>query len=695
MKYYLTIILSLIFITSFSQIQYTFKEEFEDNQNSWVTNNTEKYKTEIIDGHYVMNKKDLNGSRNFTIYHFLNTNEDWEIETELTQLEGPINTGFAFLFGKGVGSNFYIFQIASDGHFRLGKFTSGKFSGISNWIKDTSINSLGKPNEIRVSKIKDKVLFYINNKKVLEHENLKIFGCNHGFFLENKMKIQANYIRFRGPRQKINLVEDSNLPLEKLSLGNKINTPYDEVSPVVSPNGKELYFVSKKNPKNIGKLNKEDAWVSYKKNGVWGNAVQLPQPINNDDNNSVRGVSSGGNTLLLNNEYHKTYMSKGLSITHKTKKGWSYPKNLVIENYKNLNKTSSSSISTSSKIMILSVNGNNSFGDNDLYVCFNKKGRQWSEPINLGKTINTFGIEMAPYLASDNKTLYFSSNGHPGYGGKDIFVTHRLDDSWKNWSTPKNLGPYINSKKNESYFTIEASGEYAYLVSSLNSIGKGDIFQIKLKEDMKPEPVILLKGYVKNLKSKKPIEAPITLHNLESDEEIGQVFSDPTTGYYEMILPQGTEYSIYSEKSGYYAVREQFLVDKLEKYQEIEQDLFLIPIKVGESIKLNNIFFVQSKSVILPKSLPELNNLVILLNDNPHLRIKIEGHTENLGNRDLNIELSKQRAKAVKEYLVSKGISKKRLDTMGYGPDKPITKSSDPNERRKNRRVEFIILSSK
>ena len=323
----------------------------------------------------------------------------------------------------------------------------------------------------------------------------------------------------------------------------------------------------------------------------------------------------------------------------------------------------------------------------------------WSTPVNMGSAINTEKVEFAPFLASDNKTLYFASNGHRGYGESDIFYSRRQDDSWTNWSTPTNIGKSVNSMSWDGYYTISAKGDYAFFISNAGIDKKvnmnatdDDIYRISLGKDAKPDPVVLVKGKVINSRTKEPIEAAIFYESLPLGDEDGLANSDPINGDYKIVLPLGKRYGFRAEAYGFIAISEYVDLTSVNAYMEIVRNLELSPLTVGEIIKLNNVFFVQSKPEMLPESKPELERILKLLNDNKSLEIELSGHTDNQGSSSANLMLSEARALSVMNYLIENGIDKERLSHKGYGGTKPVASNASDESRRKNRRVEIKIL---
>jgi outer membrane protein OmpA-like peptidoglycan-associated protein len=305
--------------------------------------------------------------------------------------------------------------------------------------------------------------------------------------------------------------------------------------------------------------------------------------------------------------------------------------------------------------------------------------------------INTDNVEMSPFLASDGVTLYFASNRPGGFGSNDIWMTRRLDDTWQKWSEPVNLGAGVNTPQWDSYYSIAASGDCAYMVSYANTYGHSDIVRISLRKEVRPNPVALVSGRVLDKKTGKPVEASISFTTLSDGKEAGTARTTPGTGDYQIILPYGKLYGFSASAQGYYAVSENLDLSNLKSYEEVKRDLYLVPIEVGQVVRLNNIFFEFGKDSLKAESFPELDKVVQLLTDNAAMTIALSGHTDNVGSDAANLKLSEGRAKAVYNYLVSKGIDASRLSSKGYGETKPVATNDTEDGRQQNRRVEFEI----
>ena len=336
-----------------------------------------------------------------------------------------------------------------------------------------------------------------------------------------------------------------------------------------------------------------------------------------------------------------------------------------------------------------------SLGDKDLYVSFRQADGSYGSLTNLGSSVNSVGVEGAPYLSADGITLYFGSN-HNTYGADDIFVSKRLDDTWLNWSPRINLGPTINSPNWDSYFCIHPSGKYAYMNSS-DGIGDGivrvDLPQDSISRKLLPNPIVIVKGRVLNARTKKPLAVDIQYEDLATNKKIGSAVSEPKNGAYSVVLTAGRSYGFFAEHEGFFPVSDNIDLPSIKTYMVVERDLYLEPIEVGSTIRLNNLFFDTDKSVLRPESASELQRLVTMLTTKPTMSVVIEGHTDDRGSDGHNMQLSQARADAVRSYLEQQGISQGRMKAQGFGKKQPVTKSTVDAERQRNRRVDFRIVA--
>lgn len=507
-------------------------------------------------------------------------------------------------------------------------------------------------------------------------------------------------------KAEINLTDKFDLEDKPQNLGTNINSRYQEVAPIISPDGQTIYFTRDEHPMNVANTKntgkgkyKQDVWFAKKRaDGLFEMAQSVGQPINNQYHNSAFSVTPDGNSILLNNVYNtdlKRTPKRGISITRREKNNkWSQPQKIEITNFENTNKYSEFFMSQDGNILLMTIQRDDSRGGKDIHVSF-KQGDKWSKPKNLGATINTAANEISPFLASDGKTLYYSTSGLSGYGSNDIFMSKRQDNSWTNWSEPQNLGSKINTPKSDTYFSIPASADFAYYSSSYKAMGGNDIFRISLQD--KPDPVALIKGTVYNAKTKEPIAAKIVYSTLEENATVNEnTNSNPDDGKYKVVLQLGNKYDLHAEAKGFIAIEDSVSLEGVTEYREITKDLYLMPIEKGAKFKLNNIFFSPGKFILLKESIPALNSLAKTMQENPTMEIRLEGHTERFGKSEKErVKLGYNRVKSVKRYLEGKGINGNRIKLLSRGSkDAKSDKDLQDNDQGSNRRVEVRILKN-
>ncbi len=489
-------------------------------------------------------------------------------------------------------------------------------------------------------------------------------------------------------------------------LDENVNSDYAELNPILSPDGKTLYFSRRNHPENMGGVNdKEDIWYSeLGEDGKWQLARNMGPQFNNEHPNfinSINSVTPDGRSavMLLGNKYlPKGKMLAGVSVSSNVGGRWAEPVPLNITNDYNFNEKANYFLTNNRKTLIMSVEREDSQGDRDLYVSFMKDDSVWTEPLNLGNVVNTAAEESAPFLAAGDKTLYFSSNGFSGYGGTDIYVSKRLDDTWTNWSEPENLGPEINSPLEDLFFNIPAESEYAYYSRGVTETNT-DIFRVKLPIMRSPEPWVTVKGKLVDAETGKPIGAKIIYERLPDGTELGIAQSNPETGEYEIKLPGGYLYGIRAEAKDHVSESQNLDLRNITSDVVIQnKDFNLQPIRVARidenaTITLNNIFFDFDKATLKPESFPELNRLVTLMNERPTMQVEIDGHTCDIGEEQYNLGLSERRAKAVQKYIIGKGIEASRVAVQFFGETRPVVENTNRETRRKNRRVEFKIVN--
>ena len=483
-----------------------------------------------------------------------------------------------------------------------------------------------------------------------------------------------------------------------VNLGKRINTISDDMMPQIDPLGTKLYFTSSRKG-GMDELDEEeeydwgeDLYFIEKSGNKWGSPILLPEPINSFDNDGTSTFSADGQQMV----YAKCNDDGGIGscdlwASELSGTEWSKPFNLG--NVINTEKWESQpSLSADGQTLaFISLRDDSYDGSMDVYISRKNQFGQWGPAQNAGPTVNTPFGEKSPYLAPDGKTMYFSSQGHPGFGGYDIFMT-----VWEGgkWSEPINLGAPLNSKGEDTYFSISASGEGAYFASDRSGEGKLDIFSIEVPEALKPKPSVIIKGIVTDNKSGAKIDAWVLVEDINTGELIATAKSNSVSGEYLVVLPSGRNYSVSANKEGYFFYSNKFEVPEKAIYEEIKRDITLKPIEKGARVVLNNIFFETGKATLTQESYIELGKAVALLNANKKMVVEVGGHTDNVGSDEANMKLSHERAKAVRTYLVKAGIAAVKMQSKGYGETQPVADNETEVGRKANRRTEFVILEN-
>lgn len=684
-------ILTLIIVfanTALGQIPVILHETFDENRYGWFEGESKEYRVALQNGKYLIDAPD--GGWMSYLAPYIEPEKDFSIEASFTQMDGKDNNGIGFIWGFDGQDGMNNFTFTTSGYYRI--FCSDKSLSVSDeWRETDLIKPMGQENKLKVEQTNKVLSFYLNGKKVASTRAFPWHGKYVGFVTYTKMRLLIdNYILRHDIR--IRLPHDVPTIGVRENLGTNVNSRFDEVSPKITSDGRTLYFGRKHSPENVGGIkDKEDIWQSHTDDGInWSQSINLGVPINTITTNNLLSVSTDNNSFLF-------HINDGFAFRHRTATGWSSLQDLGIR-FKNESDFLEGSLSPDGKaiVFVAKMKANAYYRPNekerDIYVCYKKSNGTWSAPIHTGKVLNSPGDEYSPFLSADSKTLYFASNGKPGYGDVDIFMSRRLSDGWNQWSEPVNLGLGINTVGFDAYYSLPASGEYGYMVSNISSHGLTDIIRFKLPENVKPDPVVLVQGSVLNAKTRMPLEAVIRFDDLTSGAEVGEARSDPRTGEYSIILSAGKNYGYHAAAPGYLSVGENLELRALAEYSELRKDLFLVPIEIGESIQLKNVFFVQSKAALLPESYPELDRLVRIMKENKTMEIQLEGHTDGRGDPEANLSLSEERVEAVKQYLIAKGISERRIVGKGFGGAKPMVPNDTEDNRQLNRRVEFKIM---
>ncbi|MCU0455156.1 MAG: OmpA family protein [Bacteroidales bacterium] len=480
------------------------------------------------------------------------------------------------------------------------------------------------------------------------------------------------------------------------SIGPGINTDDDEYWPSITADGQTLMFTRQLNSasgKQAGVRSHEDFYVSTFTDEGWGNAVNAGEPLNTPTNEGAQTLSSNGKFMYFTScERPGGAGSCDIYFSAFSNGKWSMPYNLgsPVNTYW---WESTPSVNADGNMLIFSSNRPGGSGGKDLWLSvLTEKGR-WSQPVNLGSTVNTPDDEMSPFIHFDGKTLYFASDGHPGMGGFDIYMTRMRDDS--TWSDPKNIGFPINSVADETGLVIDASGQRAYFSSKRDAAKGKDIYSFTLDESVRPDPVAYLRGRVVDRVTGSQLKAYYELINL-STKKVTVSNTTDEKGDFLVCLPSGFNYGINVTKEGYLFYSDNFMFEGVHTVlKPLIKKISLSPVRVGEKMNLANVFYEIDSWELKTESVEELNNLAEVITYNSDIVVEIGGHTDSTGTAAHNMTLSEKRALSVVNYLIGKGISPDRLKYRGYGNTAPIGDNVTWEGRRLNRRTEVRIIAAR
>lgn len=470
-----------------------------------------------------------------------------------------------------------------------------------------------------------------------------------------------------------------------------INSNYLQYFPSVTVDGKTLVFTSSNSFSLAGN---EDLMVTQKVNdSTWSKPGSISPKINSArENEGTASISGDGKTLVFTACGRRD--SKGncdLYISNKVGNEWSSPTNMgAVINSNDWD--SQPSLSADGRTLFFVSMRRGGLGEADIYMSSKDENNEWSTPANLGEGINTSGNESSPFIHANSTTLYYSTNGKPSLGGMDIYMTERVDSTW---TTPRNLGYPINTSKDDQGMVINADFSKGYYNSDVikNNKQLTVLFEFEVPAEIKGKTQSsIAQGTVSDAQTHKKLSSQIELIDLSNGELVSTVYSDEVNGDYTLVLNDGKEYALYCSKKGYLFKSLSFNYTNKKEFDDLTLDIELEPIKKGAHIVLNNIFFESAKYDLQQKSTTELNRLITFFKANPHVRVEVSGHTDNVGNRESNLKLSTQRAQSVFNYLVKNGIPSTSIVCKGYGDSKPVAPNTSDENRQLNRRIEFMII---
>ncbi len=479
------------------------------------------------------------------------------------------------------------------------------------------------------------------------------------------------------------------------NLGANINSPFPDYVPAISADETVLIFTSRRDNTTGGLKDKdddhfyEDIYISVKSHDtVWTSAVHLGSEINTPSHDACVGLSPDGQEMFI---YKVTGKDGGdLYVSNLVGTVWSTPKNLG----PNINTSywePSATTNSEEDVIIFSSNRKGGYGGLDLYISRKEPNGEFGPAKNMGPKINTENDEDGPFIHADGKTLYFSSKGHKSMGGYDIFHCEVDLAKGEVKTEPANVGYPINTADDDIFFVWSADNRRAYFSSARDGgFGEKDLYM--LERDEAKAALVVFKGNIFSCDTDQPVTAVIKVTDLATNKLVGVYNTNSSSGKYTVILPPGKNYALAVESQGYLFYSKNIDVPNLDHYVEIKDSICLEKIKVGTKIVLRNVFFDVDKATLRQESVTELDRLVAIMNENPHLKIEISGHTDSDGNDDHNLRLSQARAKSVLEYVVKKGIKTERLVSKGYGETQPMAANDTPENKQKNRRTEIKVL---
>lgn len=474
---------------------------------------------------------------------------------------------------------------------------------------------------------------------------------------------------------------------EPINIGFYVNSENRDYFPALTADGQTIIFTRVVD-------GNEDFFISSKQNNEWQKATSLSKVINTVNyNEGAQSISPDGKYLFFTGCNRPDGLGRcDIYVSHKDGNDWGKPKNLGnIINSEHWE--SQPSISPDGGTLYFVSNRPGGIGGYDIWKSMLTEDGMWTDPVNLGPQINTPFDENTPFMHADGKTLYFSSNGWPGFGDKDIFYSRLKDDG--TFSTPVNMGYPINTFNEEIGLIVTADGTEGLFSSNLGGgFGDLDIYRFKMPDVAKPKAITYVKGFVRDKESKDLLEATVLIIDLKNNHAVFNDYTSAKTGDFLAVMPLGSDYSFNVDAEGYLFNSQRFELKEASASEPYEVEILLEKIKTGNKVTMQNIFFDTNKFDLLPPSVIELNFLIDLLNTNTGVEIEIEGHTDNVGDEKLNQKLSENRAKAVLDFLVKNGIDKRRLTFKGYGESNPKSDNSTEQGRKENRRTEFKITKT-
>jgi outer membrane protein OmpA-like peptidoglycan-associated protein len=491
----------------------------------------------------------------------------------------------------------------------------------------------------------------------------------------------------------LDLAPNLNPQMKPMPLSSDVNSSVRELNPVMTPDHNQLFFSRAFHPENAkGEHDPEDVWVARRdpRSGRWLAAQHMDSVLNTAGPNYVSSIHARNDTLifLMANKYGRRKVTAGLTMFHYANRQWSDPINMEVHDFYNLSRRGNFYLAQNDSIVVMSVMREDTYGGNDLYVTF-ANGATWTEPLNLGATINSASQESTPFLMDDNRTLFFASDGHRGLGGVDLFVSHRLDNTWQHWSTPQNLGPKLNTAQDEFGLTL-SEGKFHFIRGTQDNT---DIWEVS-------EPLFAPERYALKVRIKtitpdgRPL--PHSVIDIVPVIDMKTNLTD-TRGILDLDFTANVRYSISARLPGYEVSSRDTIFTKKNGQAEVVLKLRPLEESFREIMNLEIVYFDFDKSDLKPEFSDYLDRIAAYI-VKQNIRVELLGHTDAKGTEGYNHPLSIRRASRVRDYLIGKGVGANQLIVVGFGESVPaqpnVTREGKDNSlgRKMNRRVEFRLM---
>jgi len=686
--FWLTIL--LLPLSLLAQPPLLFNDEFTALRPHWPQ--LEGEQAIVKDGQLILKQGEPTGVQRFTLEQYLSFRDNFILETQLTFAETTPDAQVGILWaGNRRGTEYYALLTRPDQTFCLIEVKNGKRKVLRDWQKG-KLKKAGKPNEIRLIRQQWSLYVELNGKEELRMDFMPFKGIFHGFLIEGRSEVAVDFFRIYHPEIRIPTVSDVHARAIRFPLDTPINMPgRHELAPIVSQSGRGIYYSVADTNRGPEQASRAVAWQGDS-GWVVSAPVMPPHPPRSHEEwirfsgNGKEAIASlfernGKGQLLILKGRDSSWLQTGLEAFI----------DLPEQKY-----PISYHFTADRMTVVLAAELPGGEGNRDLWISEKAPDGSWSQPKNLGKAINSFGDETAPFLDPKTGDLYFSSDARAGYGGYDFYRSKRLGKRWTQWAQPLNLGEGLNGPGDElGYRPMPGRPRRIFFAASTSRDSDFDLYQTLLPIDYTKRKLVRVRGTVRHAFTREPIPgSTIIAARIRTDslETVRSLKLNPDSSAYEMLVPFGTNYQLFAEHPGFYPKADTLNLRSVEAYQLIERDLFLLPIEAGSTITLEKVLFKRARAELIDSSYADLSQLFRLMRDNPSLEIEIRGHTDNIGEPTVLQTLSEARAERVRQYLLERGIAATRVTSRGFGATEPVADNSDPVTRRLNRRVEFQIV---